>query len=137
MLKLYNVPTLSFSSLCRFVVGPYEESGYAENQEDLPSLVDPHELQSSGSAERTRIHPPGRKSRSLTYIIPTACWEIYRRLLRIIQGLSRHTTCPHPFSCIYYTFEVSSSHMKLKLSVLILTIPEVNVGCECLNGSPT
>ncbi|XP_021928347.1 transmembrane protein 135-like isoform X2 [Zootermopsis nevadensis] len=92
-------------NLLRFVVGPYEESGYAENHENSPSLVDPPELQSSGSAERVRRHLRGRKPRSLINVIPSACCKIYLSLLRKIQGLSRHTACSHPFSCTYYTLE--------------------------------
>jgi hypothetical protein len=94
--------------LCRFVVGPYEESGYAENREDLPSTADPRELRSSGHGDKIRRPLPRSTSKSLIHIVPTACCRIYHRLLRAIQGLSRHTACPHPFSCTYYTLQVNS-----------------------------
>lgn len=95
----------SMYSLLRFVVGPYEESGYAENREDLPSTADPRELRSSGHGDKIRRPLPRSTSKSLIHIVPTACCRIYHRLLRAIQGLSRHTACPHPFSCTYYTLQ--------------------------------
>jgi hypothetical protein len=108
-----------FCVLYRFVVGPYERNGYAENSEDLQSLVDPHEVRRSMSAERIGRQSQGRKPRSLLNAIATACCKIYLRLLRTIQGLSRHTACSHPFSCTYYTLEVSCSG----IMVLLLTMP--------------
>jgi hypothetical protein len=95
-----------FHVLCRFVVGPYEENGYVENRADLPSMADARELQSSGDGDK--IKRPGGTSKGLIHIVPTACCRIYRRLLMAIQGLSRHTVCPHPFSCAYYTLQVNS-----------------------------
>lgn len=92
------------------MVGPYEENGYAENREDLPSLVDPQELQSSGSAQKIRRPIARRKPRSLLYVIPTG----FYRIIRKIQGLGRHTVCPHPFSCTYYTLQVPSDVMKVQ-----------------------
>lgn len=91
----------SMFSLLRFVVGPYEENGYAENCEDLASLVDSRELQSSGSAQKIRTSTPRRKPKSLLHVIPTG----FYRIIRKIQGLGRHTVCPHPFSCPYYTLQ--------------------------------
>ena len=95
--------------LCRFVVGPYEENGYAENSEDLPSIADPRELQISGSGDKIKRPLPRGTLKSLMCTIPTACCRIYHRLLTAIQGLSRHTACPHPFSCTYYTVQVNCS----------------------------
>ena len=96
-----------FCLLFRFVVGPYEENGFAENREDLPSIADPRELQSSGSDDNIRRPFPRGRSKSLLCTVPTACCRIYHRLLTEIQGLSRHTACPHPFSCTYYTVQVN------------------------------
>ncbi|GFG31327.1 hypothetical protein Cfor_12887 [Coptotermes formosanus] len=96
----------SVYSLLRFVVGPYEENGYVENRADLPSMADARELQSSGDGDK--IKRPGGTSKGLIHIVPTACCRIYRRLLMAIQGLSRHTVCPHPFSCAYYTLQLMS-----------------------------
>lgn len=90
------------------MVGPYEENGYAENREDLPSIADPQELGSSESGDRTRRLLPRGTSKSLIHIVPTACCRIYHILLRAVQGLSRHEACPHPFSCTYYTFQVNT-----------------------------
>jgi hypothetical protein len=91
--------------LCRFVVGPYEENGYAENSEDLPSIVDPREFQISGPVDKIIRPLPRGTLKSLIFTIPTACCKIYHTLLTAIQGLSRHTACPHPFSCTYYTVQ--------------------------------
>lgn len=90
------------------MVGPYEENGYAENSEDLPSIADPRELQISGSGDKIRRPLPKGTSKSLICTVPTACCRIYHRFLTAIQGLSRHTACPHPFSCTYYTVQVNS-----------------------------
>lgn len=93
------------------MVGPYEENGYAENPEDLASsLVDPRELQSSRSAQEIRTSTPGRKPRSLLHVMPTG----FYRIIKKIQDLGRHTVCPHPFSCTYYTLQVCSDVIKVQ-----------------------
>jgi hypothetical protein len=102
----------SFHALYRFVVGPYEENGYAGNREGSVSVFEPRELESSGSAQ---IRKPTlrRKQSSLLYVIRTA----FSRVVRKIQGLGRHTACPHPFSCTYYTLQVHSDAVKVQPSL--------------------
>ncbi|XP_069691994.1 transmembrane protein 135-like [Periplaneta americana] len=89
----------SIYGLLRFVVGPYEERGYAENREDLPSLASPSHVENS---ERITRRPLERKTRSVKYNIIVAFYKLYHSLVKSVQGLNRHPTCPHPFSCTYY-----------------------------------
>lgn len=110
----------------RFVVGPYEEYSNAENREDSASLVAPRVLQSS----RDKRQSQGRKPRSSMTVIPTACCRVYLRLLRTIQGLSRHTACSHPFSCTYYTLEVNCS----VIMVHLFTMSSVSLGYKGLHA---
>ena len=119
--------------LCRFVVGPYEENGYAEISEDLPSIADPQELQISGSDDKIKRPLLRGTSKSLICTVPNACCRIYHTLLTAIQGLSRHTACPHPFSCTYYTVQVNSiktEHFQF-LSAVVCIITSVINNPDC------
>ena len=116
------------------MVGPYEENGYAENSEDLPSIVDPRELQISGSGDKIKRPLPRGTLKSVIFTIPTACCRIYHTLLTAIQGLSRHTACPHPFSCTYYTVQVNSiktEHFKYSPTVACIITSVIN-NPDCL-----
>lgn len=104
--------------LYRFVVGPYEENGYVGNREGSPSLFDPRELESSGSAQKIRRPTLKRKPSSLLYVIPAAFYRVVRR----IQGLGRHAVCPHPLSCTYYTLQVHSDVMKVQVRGWIYSV---------------
>lgn len=85
--------------LCRFVVGPFEESGYMENREDLPSLPS-----QKTNAEKKR--PRAIAQGGVTFRLISALCRLYRSLIKWVQCHNRHATCPHPFSCFYYTIQV-------------------------------
>ncbi|KAJ9594711.1 hypothetical protein L9F63_013985 [Diploptera punctata] len=76
--------------LLRFIVGPYEESEYLEKHEDISPSNLPH--RSSG------------RTNSLVYRLVSSVCSMYYKLTRVVQGFSKHSTCPHPFSCTYYGF---------------------------------
>ena len=115
------------------MVGPYEENGYAENSEDLPSIAGPRELQISESGDKISRPLPRGTSKSLLCTVPTACCRTYHRLLTAIQGLSRHTACPHPFSCTYYTVQVNTiktEHFQF-LSTIVCIVTSVINNPDC------
>jgi hypothetical protein len=107
------------------VVGPYEENGCAGNCEGSPSLFDPQELQSSGSAQKIRRPTLKRKQNSLLYVIPAAFYRVVRR----IQGLDRHVVCPHPLSCTYYTLQVHSNVMKVHMREWMYSVMSIMQTC--------
>nr|CAD7441978.1 unnamed protein product [Timema bartmani] len=77
----------SIYSLLRFVVGPFEEKGYAENREDLPS---------QDFSPRFDRRSPG---------VVKAALQVYKSLVRGVKNYGRHSACPHPFSCTFYTLQ--------------------------------
>ena len=76
----------------RFVVGPYEESICLENYEDTSHASNA---------------PVGKRSKGIAYKLVSTLCSIYARLTKTVQEFSKHPTCPHPFSCTYYTLQVS------------------------------
>jgi hypothetical protein len=90
----------------RFVVGPYEEKGYAENRENLPSHGAP-------------ISSPSTERRNLSAARPWALLALRHLIARtlrpgvkFVKECSRHPSCPHPFSCLFYTLQVNNNARK-------------------------
>ncbi|PSN30243.1 hypothetical protein C0J52_23750 [Blattella germanica] len=83
----------SMFGLLRFVVGPYEGSESVQNLEQ--SAV-------GKVAPSTSKRLSGSRLRSMTYLAVSAVCKAYYKFIKLIQGLGKHPTCPHPYSCIYY-----------------------------------
>ncbi|XP_049804819.1 transmembrane protein 135-like isoform X2 [Schistocerca nitens] len=88
----------SIYGLLRFIVGPFEESGYMENREDLPPQRAP-----AVSTSRKTTKPVPRSG--VVYSIVSAFCRFYRAVVKWVKCHNRHATCPHPFSCFYYTIQ--------------------------------
>ncbi|XP_069691997.1 transmembrane protein 135-like isoform X2 [Periplaneta americana] len=89
----------SIYRLLRILVGPYEEKGYAENREHVASLASPSHAE---HLEMVAQIPIEGKPRVVKYKILAVLYKLYHSLVKPVQNLSRHPTCPHPFSCTYY-----------------------------------
>lgn len=88
----------SIYGLLRFIVGPFEESGYMENREDLP----PQRAPAVSTSRKTTKSVPRS---GIVYSIVSAFCRIYRAVVKWVKCHNRHATCPHPFSCFYYTIQ--------------------------------
>ncbi|XP_063244039.1 transmembrane protein 135-like isoform X2 [Bacillus rossius redtenbacheri] len=92
-----HAPRDSIYSLFRFIVGPFEEHGYGENREDLPSQ---HRMHVVSPAE-SRAGGPARPSVGAFSLALNA----YKNLIQHIKSYGRHAACPHPFSCTSYVLQ--------------------------------
>lgn len=95
-------------ALLRFVVGPYEEKGFTENREILPAT-------DKVSTERSKAPEPipakGTPSRHnhqrkcLAFPLAMFFCKVYKNLVAKLQDGTRHSSCPHPSSCLYYSLQ--------------------------------
>lgn len=87
-LKILSISLWSFSP--RFLVGPYDEHGFCK--------------------EEKLSYPPTRQfvTDDLDFFSKLSIKLNYKfkEMIHKIKIFSSHQSCPHPFSCLYYTLQV-------------------------------
>ncbi|KAK9885940.1 hypothetical protein WA026_013817 [Henosepilachna vigintioctopunctata] len=105
-------------SILKFIVGPYEEKDYAsrtsrENSINHLDQNDSYLKNRSGSSYSSKS-----SSNSISTIL-TRALQAYRQTIENIKCCDRHLTCPHPFSCLYYTSQGAWKMFGLGLGIQI------------------
>ncbi|CAH1996950.1 unnamed protein product [Acanthoscelides obtectus] len=96
----------------RFVVGPYEEYESSDRSQEAsrafyrqvqnsPNNGSQSTSRSSGSTSPWR----SRKHKNSVLLLINHMLRTYKRLIYKIKCCDRHSTCPHPFSCLYYVMQ--------------------------------
>lgn len=104
--------------ILRFIVGPYEEKDYTVRSSRENSIYR-QEVQNDPSPRRraTSWCSNTKSSKNSVYAIVTQALRAYKRIIEKIKCCDRHYTCPHPFSCLYYTMEGAGKMFSLGLGV--------------------
>lgn len=111
------------SNDCRFVVGPYEEKDYSVRSSQAGTFY--RQVQNipndpSTSTSRSSGSWRGRQpSKSMIFHLITQALRVYKKLIQRIKCCDRHHACPHPFSCLYYTLQVSCTAPVITANVQI------------------
>lgn len=87
----------------RFVVGDYEEKDYSVRSSRANTFYRQHTNDPSDSG-RSRSWSSSRPH--TFYHVVMRALRAYRHIIQKIKCFDRHQTCPHPFSCVYYTIQV-------------------------------
>lgn len=100
-MKRYKI--LKKKLLYRFIVGPYEEKDYTIRSSQSGGIL-MQRLNNPAEGSR-RWHP--LKQKNVVLVIISQMLRIYKKIIYRIKCCDKHKTCPHPFSCLFYTMEVS------------------------------
>ncbi|KAJ8968445.1 hypothetical protein NQ314_002304, partial [Rhamnusium bicolor] len=95
-------------NIYRFVVGPYEENDYNVRSSQAGSFYR-QQVQNNpngGARSRSGSWQTRRQKNTILHIV-NQMLRIYKKIIYRIKCCDRHNTCPHPFSCLYYTMQAS------------------------------
>lgn len=110
-----EVPDSMFKVL-RFVVGPYEDKDYGVR----------HPVEPPSAFYRQRVaninNDPSqhtRRPKNVVYHLITQMLRIYKKIIYRVKCQGRHTSCPHPFSCLYYVAGGTTKMFSIGLGIQI------------------
>lgn len=86
----------------RFIVGSYEEKDYTIRSSQSGGLFRQQLNNPIGGSRRWQ--PPHQKN--MIFAIISQMLRFYKKIVYKMKCCHKHKTCPHPFSCLYYTMEV-------------------------------
>ncbi|XP_050513327.1 transmembrane protein 135-like isoform X2 [Diabrotica virgifera virgifera] len=106
----------------RFVIGPYEEKGYMRSPSQSNTFYrevhkDDEPSTSSGAGSSRSWQTTRRKNG--VYRIVCQMLRVYSRIINKLKSCSRHPSCQHPFSCLYYTIEGAGRMFSLGLGLQV------------------
>ncbi|KAL2740318.1 transmembrane protein 135-like isoform X1 [Vespula squamosa] len=87
----------SIYKLIRFIIGPYEQIEYFGKRTEnfrMISSTQPLESRTSNLLER--------KSKHHIFNIIWKSFEVYKQIIKNLKNKSKHSSCPHPYSCAHY-----------------------------------
>lgn len=97
----------------RFVVGPYEESNYAQKRSNQQVDTFYRQQINSRAGEPSSSYLSGSRSGSVSksgksniLSIVIKALKVYKRSIYQLKCGIRSHVCPHPFSCLYYILSV-------------------------------
>nr|CAI5843961.1 unnamed protein product [Callosobruchus analis] len=116
----------------RFVVGPYEEYGSCDRSQEA-SRAFYRQVQNSpsnnvsqsgvgvggGSATSGTSPWRSRKHKNSVLHLVNQMLRAYKRLIYKIKCCDRHSTCPHPFSCLYYVMQGAGKMFSVGLGLQV------------------
>ncbi|XP_043669807.1 transmembrane protein 135-like [Vespula pensylvanica] len=87
----------SIYKLIRFIIGPYEQTeNFGKRNENFQTISSTQPLES-----RTSNLLEG-KSKRHNFSIIWKSFETYKQIINNLKNRTRHSSCPHPHSCVYY-----------------------------------
>lgn len=86
----------SIFKIIKFIVGPYEDPEYVDNQ-----------IISDEYSNDIRGRPIINRSKSSFNIVRQSL-RIYQDIIDWIKSYKKHISCPHPHSCAHFVLTVSS-----------------------------
>lgn len=104
----------SMFNILKFVVGPQEEFGYAANRSTqvVSDTSDNVRLQTSDNRVKNRS-----TSGNPLQMAVLAAFRAYKRIVQKVKSCDRHTSCPHPYSCFYYTLQGTAKMFSIGLAL--------------------
>lgn len=98
-------------NILKFVVGPQEEYGYAQTRETpaVSGTADNAEPSTSASSKQKR----STNANPLQMVVLSA----YKRIVQSMKCCDKHTSCPHPHSCFYYTLQGTAKMFSIGLAL--------------------
>nr|CAH7717208.1 unnamed protein product [Callosobruchus chinensis] len=124
----YGDAAIYSGSIAMFVVGPYEEYGSSDRSQEAPRAFyrqvqnsPPNNGEQSGSGtSRTSSGPwRSRKHKNSVLHLVNQMLRAYKRLIYKIKCCDRHSTCPHPFSCLYYVMQGAGKMFSVGLGLQV------------------
>ncbi|VEN52472.1 unnamed protein product [Callosobruchus maculatus] len=116
----------------RFVVGPYEEYGSSDRSQEASRAFyrqvqnSPNDSSQSGSGTSTSTSTASgtspwrsRKHKNSVLDLVNQMLRAYKRLIYKIKCCDRHSTCPHPFSCLYYVMQGAGKMFSVGLGLQV------------------
>ncbi|KAL3275126.1 hypothetical protein HHI36_019897 [Cryptolaemus montrouzieri] len=112
--------TDSIFGILRFLVGPYEEKDYNIRSSRENSIYRQDDQNDPSPSCKPRPWCSNSKSsRNSIYMLVRQALRVYKRIIERIKCCDRHFTCPHPFSCLFYTMQGVSKMFSLGLGIQI------------------
>lgn len=113
----------------RFVVGPYEEKDYASRSSQGSNTFYRQEIQNEPNASGSNRSNSWQRSRNknVVFHLVNQALRAYKKIINSVKCCSRHNSCPHPFSCIYYTIQVTLIILKQVSTKREILIKNLNI----------
>ncbi|XP_017777596.1 PREDICTED: transmembrane protein 135-like [Nicrophorus vespilloides] len=111
----------SMFNIFKFVLGPYEEKDYNVRSSQSNNICRQDDQNGDASSNNgrwpTNNTNNNRKKGNAIYGLIVQALKIYKRTVHRIKCCDRHSLCPHPFSCIYYTVQGSAKMFSVGLGL--------------------
>ncbi|CAG9821510.1 unnamed protein product [Phaedon cochleariae] len=105
----------SMFRVLRFVVGPYEEKGHMTRSSQAGNFYRQPTRNNPNGSGRWRTSKP---KNTVLYVIHLML-RMYKKIVYRIKCCDRHNSCPHPFSCLYYTIQGAGKMFSVGLAIQI------------------
>lgn len=98
----------SMFGILRFIVGPYEEKDYSIRSSQANTFYR-QEVQNVPNSSGSNVNRSWNKTKhkNVVFHLVMEALRAYKKIIQKVKCFSRHNSCPHPFSCIYYTLQVN------------------------------
>ncbi|XP_076272486.1 transmembrane protein 135-like isoform X1 [Rhynchophorus ferrugineus] len=104
----------SMFKVLRFVVGPHE----AKETSPRPVAMEPNTFTRQPVANMSS--DPGKKpKKNVVLALVLQMLRIYKKFIHKVKCWGRHSSCPHPFSCLYYVTEGTTKMFSVGLAIQI------------------
>ncbi|KRT82507.1 hypothetical protein AMK59_4448, partial [Oryctes borbonicus] len=103
--------------IVRFVIGPHEQKD--GNRSNTASNFHRKEENKPDSSSNPRWNT-NRKHKNIVFHLVNRALRTYKRIINRIKCCDRHSICPHPFSCVYYTLQGSTKMFSVGLGLQLV-----------------
>ncbi|XP_066156994.1 transmembrane protein 135-like isoform X1 [Euwallacea fornicatus] len=117
-----EVPDAMFKIL-RFVVGPHEEKDSGIRSECEPNIIYRQQVAAAGTSGS---HYSGAHKNFIWNLL-TQMLRMYKKIIHQVKCLGRHSSCPHPFSCIYYVLGGAGKMFSVGLGIQVILKLVLNI----------
>ncbi|XP_022915769.1 transmembrane protein 135-like isoform X1 [Onthophagus taurus] len=104
--------------ILRFIIGTHEEK--VPSQTSQSNTIHRETESVNDSSRWGTTWRPRKKKTNFVFALINQALRVYKQIINKIKCCDRHTVCPHPFSCLYYTIQGSTKMFSIGLSIQLV-----------------